>query len=146
MAAGTLSRLDPLSEFGDLRNSLDRLLGDWLDGHDRARTPEMDVLRDGDEMIVRANMPGIKPDEVKIEVQDNVLTFSGTHEETMEEKDEHYVRRERRYGSFFRTVPLPAGVDANAISASAHDGVVEIKIPLPKERKPEAVTITPTAG
>jgi len=146
MPSGTLSRLDPFSEVSDLRLGFDRLLGDWLDGHDRARTPEMDLLREGDHMIVRANMPGVRPEDVKIEVQDNLLTFSGEHEESKEVKDEHYLRRERRYGSFYRALSIPTGVDAQEIVATAKDGVVEITIPLPKERKPEAVKITPTAA
>jgi HSP20 family protein len=56
------------------------------------------------------------------------------------------LRRERRYGSFHRSMALPAGVDAKKIKAKTHDGVVEVKIPLPKEPEKQAVTITPTAG
>ena len=96
--------------------------------------------------MVRADIPGIKPEEVKIEVEDDILTVSGQHEERKEEKDENdYLRRERRYGSFVRSLALPAGVEAKKIKAKTHDGVVEVTIPLPKEEK-QTVTITPTAG
>jgi HSP20 family protein len=90
--------------------------------------------------------PGSSPKKVKIEVEDDLLTISGEHTESKEEKDKNYVRRERRYGSFSRSMTLPGGVDANKIKASTSDGVVELTIPLAKEAKTEAVRITPTAG
>ena len=95
--------------------------------------------------IVRADIPGIKPEEVKIEVEDDILTVSGEHEERKEEKDKQYVRRERRYGSFSRSMALPAGVDPKQIVAKTRDGVVEVTIPLPTEAKKETIKITPTA-
>jgi HSP20 family protein len=88
----------------------------------------------------------VKPEEVKIEVEDDILTVSGEHEEHKEEKDKHYVRRERRYGSLSRSMVLPPGVEAKNIEAKTHDGVVEVTIPLPKAGKKETVTITPTAA
>jgi HSP20 family protein len=118
----------------------------WSDGREHGWTPALDVVREDGHMVVRADLPGIKPDEVKIEVQDDILTVSGKHEETKEEKDKNYVRRERRYGSFSRSMALPAGVDPKKIKARTHDGVVEVTIPLPEEAKKEPVTITPTAG
>jgi HSP20 family protein len=86
--------------------------------------------------------PGIKPDEVKIEVEDNVLTVSGEHEEREEERD-NFLRRERRYGSFARAISLPQGVTHDEIEATVQDGVVEISIPKPREEERKAVTITP---
>jgi HSP20 family protein len=121
------------------------MLGDWLDPHEHARTPEIDVVRDNGNLVVRADMPGIKPEEVKIEIENDILTICGEHQEEKEEKDDNYVRRERRYGSFRRSMALPTGVDAKKIKATTHDGVVEMTIPLPKETEKTAVTITPTA-
>jgi HSP20 family protein len=95
---------------------------------------------------VHADVPGMKPEEVKIEVEDDVLTISGEHEERKEQKDKRYVRRERRYGSFSRSIALPPDVDAGKIEAKTHDGVVEVTVPLPEEAKKEPITITPTAG
>lgn len=74
------------------------------------------------------------------------LTVSGSHEEREEKKDKHFLRRERRYGSFSRSLALPAGVEAKKIKAKTHDGVVEVTIPLPTEAKKETVTITPIAA
>jgi HSP20 family protein len=122
------------------------MFSELTDGQTGAWTPAIDVERDNGNLVVRADVPGIKPEDVKIEVQDDILTVSGEHQETSEKKDKHYVRRERRYGAFSRSMALPAGVDATQIKATTHDGVVEVKIPLPKEANREPVTITPTAA
>lgn len=105
---GTLTRWDPFAELGELRTRLDRMFDE---GRERAWTPSIDVVRENGKLVLRADLPGIKPEEVKIEIEDDVLTVSGEHEERKEEKDEHYVRRERRYGSS-RSMALPTGVDA----------------------------------
>ena len=143
---GTLTRWDPFGELVELRSRFDRMFDELTGGRERAWTPAIDVVRDDANLVVRADIPGIKPEEVKIEVEDDILTVSGQHEERKEEKDTHFVRRERRYGSFRRSMALPAGVEAEKIKAATHDGVVEVTIPLPKEAKKQAVTITPTAG
>lgn len=142
---GALTRWEPFAELGELRSRLDRMLGELTDG-ERTWMPAIDVERDNGNLVVRADVPGIKPDEVKIEVQDDILTVSGSHKESKETKDKHYLRRERRYGSFSRSMALPAGVDPKKIKAKTHDGIVEVMIPLPKEAKKETVTITPTEG
>jgi len=142
----TLTRWDPLGELTELRSRFDRAFEDLTDGRERAWTLAIDAERDNGNLVIHAELPGIKPEDVKIEVQDDILTVSGKHEQDAEQKHKHYVRRERRYGSFSRSMALPAGVDAKKIKAKTHDGVVEVTIPLPKEAKPETVTITPTAG
>lgn len=144
--AGTLTRWEPFAELGEMRSRLDRLFDEWLDGHERAWTPAIDVVREDDHLVLRADLPGIKPEEVKLEVEDDILTVSGEHRESKEEKDKQYMRRERRYGSFSRSMALPQGIDAKKIKAKTHDGVVEVTIPLPKEAKKEPVRITPTAA
>jgi HSP20 family protein len=143
---GALTRWEPFAELGELRTRFDRMFDELVDGRQREWTPAIDVVRDNGNIVVRADVPGIKPEEVKIEVQDDILTVSGAHEERKEEKDKHFLRRERRYGSFSRTMALPAGVEAKKIKAKTHDGIVEVTIPLPKEAKQEKVEITPTAA
>jgi len=144
--AGTLTRWDPFAELGELRHRFDRMFDEWLDGRERAWTPAIDVVREDGHLVLRADLPGIKPEEVKIEVEDDILTVSGEHQESKEEKDKNYVRRERRYGSFSRSMALPAGVDAKKIKAQTHNGVVEVTIPLPAPAAKEAITITPTVA
>ena len=96
--AGTLTRWDPFAELGELRTRFDRMFDEWLDGRERAWTPAIDVVRENGHLVVRADIPGIKPEEVKIEVEDDILTVSGEHEERKEEKDKHYVRRSAATG------------------------------------------------
>jgi HSP20 family protein len=144
--AGALTNWDPFSDLADLRGRFFDRVFDDVGGRERAWTPAIDVVRDDGNLVVHADIPGIKPDEVKIQVANDVLTITGEHEESKEEKSQQYVRRERRYGSFSRSLSLPPGVDASKVKAKTHDGVVEVTIPLPKEAKKEPVTITPTAG
>jgi HSP20 family protein len=143
-----LARWDPFAELSDLRTRLDRMFDEWpvFEGRERAWMPAIDVVREDGNLVVRADVPGIKPEEVKIEVEDDILTISGQHEEHTEEQHKHYVRHERRCGSFSRSIPLPADTNAKQIKAATHDGIVEVTVPLPKEAKKETITITPTAG
>ena len=144
--AHTITRWEPFADLADMRSRFDRLLGDLADGRDREWIPAVDMMRDNGNLVVRAEVPGIKPEEIDIKVDAGMLTISGKHEEATEEKDKEFVRRERRYGAFSRTMALPEGVDPKKIKATTTDGVLEIKVPLPKEAASEPVTITPTAG
>jgi HSP20 family protein len=144
---GALTRWDPYGEFAELRNRFDRMFGDLSPDSGRKWMPAIDVERRDGTLIMRADMPGVKPEGISIEVEDDVLTVSGEHEEAKEEKDKHYLRRERRYGFFSRSIALPAGVDASKILAETHDGVLEVKVPLPEEMaERKKVTITPKAA
>lgn len=143
---GTLTRWDPFTEFADLRTRFDRMLHDLGETRERVWVPAIDLVRNDDCLVLRADIPGITPEEVKIEVENDMLTVSGSHEETTESKDEEYMRRERRYGSFYRSVTLPSGVDPKSITAVTRDGVLEVTVPLPSEDTPEKVEITATAG
>lgn len=144
--ARTITRWEPFAELAEMRSRFDRLLSDLADGEGREWTPAIDVVRDNGDLVVRANVPGIKPEEIEIKVEDDVLTISGEHEETKEETDKKFVRRERRYGAFSRSMPLPEGVDPKKIDAKTHDGVLEVTIPLPKEASHEPVTIKAKTG
>jgi HSP20 family protein len=138
--ATTLTRWRPFAELELLRSRMDRLFDDAMG----AWTPAIDVQRDDDKLIVRADVPGIKPDEITVEVDEGLLTLSGEHEETEEEKGTDFVRRERRYGSFRRAIALPRNVDADAITAVTQDGVLEVTVPLPSEEQAAPKVITPT--
>jgi HSP20 family protein len=139
--ARTITRWEPFAELAEMRTRFDRLLSELADGEGRAWTPAIDVVRDDGHLVVRANVPGIKPEEIEIKVEENVLKISGEHEESTEETDETFVRRERRYGAFSRSMPLPEGVDPEKIEARTADGVLEVIVPLPEEAVHEPVTI-----
>jgi HSP20 family protein len=143
---GVLTRWDPFGELTELRTRVDRIFDDLAKDRERIWTPAIDVVRDNGNLVVRADVPGIKPEEVKIEIEDDLLIVSGQHEETKEENEKHYVRRERRFGSFSRSIVLPAAVDAKQIKATTHDGVVEVTIPVPMAGQEGTHRDHPTAG
>jgi HSP20 family protein len=142
--AGALTRWDPFAEIAELRSRLDRFF-DEPGGHPQgAWRPAIDVMRRDDRLVVRADLPGLTPDEVKIEVEDGVLTVSGEHKEARADTGAgSYVRGERRFNAFSRSIALPSGVDAEANKAQARDGVVEVTVPLPSGATTQKVEITP---
>jgi HSP20 family protein len=145
MATG-LTRWRPFAELEDLRSRIDRMFSEMENGETRRWRMALDVIERDDRYVLRADLPGIKPDDVKIEVEDDVLTVSAEHEESEEEKKDNYLRRERRYGSFSRSVTLPKGVTADQVEATCKDGVVEVGFPKPGKEERKAVTITPKAS
>ena len=143
---GAITRWDPFAELAELRTRVERLFED-VEQRGHAWSPAVDLVRDNGHLVIRADVPGIKPEEIDIEVEDGMLTVSGKHEETKEETEDTFVRRERRYGAFSRRLPLPEGVDPKKIKAMTKDGVLEVTIPLPKEvAKQQPVKITPTTA
>jgi HSP20 family protein len=144
MATGMV-RWRPFGELDDLRERIDRMFGDLEHGEARRWGLALDVVDRDDRYLLRANVPGVKPEEVKIEVEDDVLTISAEHEESEEEKRDNFVRRERRYGSFSRSITLPRGVSADDVDATIRDGVVEVMVPKPKAERTTR-SITPKEG
>jgi HSP20 family protein len=130
----------PFADFGELRHRFDQMFRE-MGATDQPWTPSVDVLRKDGTVVLRADLPGIKPDEVKVTVEDDVLTVSGEHTEESEEEKDNYMRRERRYGSFSRSMSLPAGVEAGDIESTVEDGVLEVTIPLPQAEQKSAVEI-----
>jgi HSP20 family protein len=142
--ASALTRWRPFTEFADLHTRLDRLFEDVVaNGERRDWTAAVDVIKRNGNLVIRADMPGLEPEDIKIQVEDDILTVSGEHEESTESKDEDFVRRERRYGSFSRSIALPTGADPDKIEAGCKDGVVEVTVPLPEQAKKKAVEIKP---
>lgn len=144
--ATELTEWRPFSDFAELRHRLDQAFRDLSDGAQHGWVPSVDLIRRDDALVLRADIPGIKPEDVKIEVEDNVLTVSGAHREETEEKKEHYMRRERRFGSFSRSMVLPKGVTAEDIEATTEDGVLEVTIPAPKTVEKQQVEVKPKSG
>lgn len=100
--------------------------------------PKVDVVRKDNKLITRVDLPGMKKEDVQVQVEDGFLTLSGERQkETKEEKDNVY-REEREYGSFYRSVPLPKGVKADEVKATFSNGVLEVTVPLPAAEKPNA--------
>jgi HSP20 family protein len=101
----------------------------------------MDLVETEDHFVLRADLPGLGEDDVKLEVEDRVLTVSGERKTEQTEKSEGFYRVERATGAFSRSLTLPKGVDADAVTARFDRGVLEVRIPKPQERKPRRISI-----
>lgn len=103
--------------------------------------PKVDVVTKDNKLVTRVDLPGMKKEDVLVEVEDGFLTLSGERtKETKEEKD-HTYREEREYGSFYRTVPLPKGVKADDVKATFTNGVLEVTVPLPAAAAPNGTKV-----
>ena len=107
--------------------------GSWI--------PPIDLSETGDKVTVKTEIPGIDPKEIDISIQDNTLIIKGEKKAEKEEKDKNYYRMERRYGSFSRSISLPASVDVNKISAECKNGVLEINLQKKEEVKPKQISV-----
>lgn len=104
--------------------------------------PPMDLVETDGFFVLRADLPGVDENDVKVELEDNVLTISGERRHEQEVKNGGYYRIERASGTFARTLTLPDGVDGDAVQATFDKGVLEVRIPKPAERKPRRVAIS----
>ena len=112
----------------------------------RRFAPATDLIESDTHYILRADLPGLSEDDVNVELDRNVLTVSGERKSEHEDRGKGYYRVERSYGSFRRSLRLPDGVDAEAITATFDKGVLEISVPKPEQAKPHKVQITAGGG
>ena|ERR671910_2829945 len=140
-------RWDPLRDLDSFQSDMNRLFDRFFDGRpangDRGRRwiPAMDLVETDENLVVRADLPGLSEDDVEIEIKDNVLTVSGERKAEHEEKGEGFHRVERSFGRFARSLSLPRGVDADKVQAGFSDGVLQVRVPKPEETKPTRVQI-----
>jgi HSP20 family protein len=124
---------------------VDRLF-DAFFGADRDQSrrwvPPVDLVEAEDHFLLKADLPGLTEQDVSIEVQDGTLTISGERRAEHESNERGWYRIERSFGSFSRSLTLPDGVNADAITARFENGVLEVSIPKPEERKPRRVEIS----
>lgn len=98
--------------------------------------PEIDVFEKDNRLVTKIDLPGLKKEDVKVEVTDGHLAISGERKSEVEEKKDQFYRCEREYGSFYRAVPLPEGVKLEDVKATFADGVLEVSIQLPVKAEP----------
>jgi len=108
---------------------------------DGSFSPSIDVVVGKDNVIVRADLPGLSKDDVSVSLQENYLTIKGEKKHEFEQKEANYFVSERAYGSFTRTIELPAAVDAKKIEARFKDGVLEVTLPKTEEAKPKQIEV-----
>ena len=132
-----LVRPEPFSsEFSRLFNTL------WeAPSGSRHWVPEMDLVETEDSYLLKADLPGMKQEDVAIEFNDGTLTISGERKAEYERKEKGFFRLERSFGKFSRSLTLPDGVDPDKIEASFHDGVLDVRIAKPEQRKPRRIQV-----
>lgn len=104
-------------------------------------SPRVDIYEEGSNLVLRAELPGMKREDIDIHVHGNVLTLRGERKREEEVKEEHYHRSERYFGSFSRSFTLPQHVDAERIEASYNDGVLTVTLPKTEESEPKKVEV-----
>jgi HSP20 family protein len=145
-----LIRWEPVRELNTIQSEVNRLFNTYFDSPTasnggttlRRWIPAMDLVETETDFVLRADLPGVDENDVKIELEDRVLTISGERKAEHEEHNQGYYRVERSSGSFTRTLTLPEGVDPEAVKASFDNGVLEVRIPKPEEKKPHRVAIS----
>jgi HSP20 family protein len=110
----------------------------------RTWAPPVDIYENGDSLVLKAELPGVNPDDVEIRVEDNTLYLKGDRKFEKEVKEQNYHRIERSYGTFTRTFSLPNSIDADKVAANYKDGVLTLNMPKKEEAKPKTIKINVT--
>lgn len=135
---------NPFAEIERIRREFDRLLEELVPREEGERifAPVVDVYETDQELVVKAELPGVKKENVEVSIRDNALHIRGEKKEEKEEKTETYHRVERVYGRFERVIPLPTDVKVESAKAEFKDGVLEIRIPKAEGAKEKKIEIT----
>jgi HSP20 family protein len=135
-------RWDPFREMMSMQDQMRRMF-DSLWGGDTTRSwlPPVDVYDGKEEVLLKADLPGVKPDAVQVELDENVLTIRGERPSDFAPEERRYHRVERPTGSFERSIALPQGVLADRIEATFDDGILTVRIPKAEEVKPKRITV-----
>ncbi len=144
-----ITRWRPFKDLMSVQDEMNRLFDDFFGRPvtrpgwtEAAWCPCVDVSETKDNVIIKTELPGISKDDVKVSVQDNILTLSGEKKQEKEEKDANYHRMERSYGSFSRSFTLPTSVQPDKVKAAYKDGILRITLPKSEEVKAKQIPIT----
>jgi HSP20 family protein len=141
-------RFEPFSGPAAAQNQFERFLREAFsprsgEGEVSTRTwaPPVDIYENGDNLVLKAELPGFNPDDVEIRVEDNTLYLKGERKFEKDVKEQSYHRVERSYGTFTRSFSLPNSVDADKVAATYKDGVLTLTMPKKEEAKPKTIKI-----
>ena len=142
-------RRSPAGQLATMQSDMARLMNTFfgsspfatLGNGASAWLPPVDIAEAEDGLTLTFDLPGLKEDEIQVELDDNVLTVSGERIRANEVKQDDFYRYERRFGTFSRSVALPAGVKDDEIEASYENGVLEIRVPKPEQYKPKRIQV-----
>ena len=142
----TITRWDPFQDVLSLREAMNQLMEESFVRPAAAQngknfTPALDLSETAEGYTVEAALPGVKPEDIEITVENNVLTIRGETRQESDSKQRNFHRIERRFGSFQRTIGLPTTVKADAIKADLTNGVLRLEIPKAEEVKPRKISV-----
>ena len=142
----TVTRWDPFQDVLSLREAMNQLVEESFvrpatTQNGKNFVPALDLSETAEGYLVEAALPGVKPEDVEVTVENNVLTIKGESHQEVDEKKRNFHRIERRFGSFQRTIGLPTTVKADAIQASLTNGVLRLEIPKAEEVKPRKISV-----
>jgi HSP20 family protein len=135
---------DPFTGLAEIQDEMNRLFDTSLRRHggfEGAFNPDIDVVVEKDNVLVKADLPGLGKDDISVTLQDNYLTIKGEKKHEVEQKEANYFLSERVHGSFTRTIELPVAVDAARIDARFKDGVLHVTLPKTEEAKPKQIEV-----
>lgn len=142
-----ITRWDPFAELATLRQAVDRMFDEggrpwrFANGGGSEGYFPVDLLETNDDVIVKASLPGVKPEDIDISVTGQLLTLKGESREDVEERVENYYRRERRHGTFVRQLTLPAEVESDKAQATFEDGVLRLSLPKADTARPKTIKV-----
>ncbi|HEY5386525.1 MAG TPA: Hsp20/alpha crystallin family protein [Thermoleophilia bacterium] len=134
-------RWDPFREMTQVQNQFNRLVDQVWNNRQESWLPAVDVFDTQEAVVLKAELAGMDPDDIQIEVEDNVLTIKGERTFKDEVDEERYYRVERRFGSFQRSLALPQGVKADEVAAVYEDGILTLTVPKAPEKKPQRIEV-----
>jgi len=143
----SITRWDPFRDMMIMRNSMDRLFDRFYGAESDGGWSEpnwslaLDVVEEPEEFVVKASLPGVKPEDVEVTFSENILTIKGEMQAEEDKEESRFRLRERRYGSFSRSLTLPRGIQGDAIEASYDAGVLTLRLPKREEVKPKRITV-----
>ena len=141
----SITRFEPFRGVSSLQNQINRLFNEAFDRSEEGSltpwAPAVDIYETEQELVVKADLPDVKPEDLDIRVENNVLTIRGERKFEKKVSEDKYLRVERAYGSFSRSFSLASTVNAEAIKADYKDGVLALTIPKREEAKPKQIKV-----
>jgi len=145
----SLVKWDPFRELESVSDHLNRIFGRSLTKSDMGKemltlndwTPSVDISENASAYLIKGEIPGVKKEDVKVNIQNGMLTIQGERKMEKEEEGKKYHRIERCYGSFLRSFQIPDDADENAIKAEFKDGMINVTLPKSEKAKPKAINV-----
>jgi HSP20 family protein len=145
----SIVRWDPFRELQDMNERLNRMFGGSPLARDKDKdalvafdwAPSVDISESTEEYVIKAELPGVNKEDVKVAIEDGVVRIQGERKQEKEEKDKKFHRVERSYGSFMRTFALPVNIDETKVQAQFKDGVLAVRLPKSPIARPKALDV-----